>query len=208
MQSAGFTQEDYYAQEALGSAEAAEPMTFVIALEYRLVDEGLEVRMPVSLMEEKGGGFIYRVQLLRSFGAAGADEEGYLVVPDGAGRDHPFQQREAFRRGLHPVHLRHRPDGQYLFTVLENTVPARLPLFGICRENSSVLATIERGATLCYLTADIAGKVNSYNSAYPSFILRRATISCRCSGSRARRLNFRSWKRTCTTKISPCATRC
>ena len=58
------------------------------------------------------------------------------------------------------------------YTILENTTPARLPLFGICREDSSVLATIERGAALCYLTADIAGKYNSYNDCYPTFVLR------------------------------------
>ena len=171
LQEAGFTQEDYYAQMALGSAEAEEPMIFVIALEYRLCDEGLEVRMPVSLMEERGGGYIYRVQLLRTFGAAGADEEGYMVVPDGAGAIIRFNNGKtnaaAYAQYIYGVDLM---DSTY--TVLENITPARLPLFGICREGYSVLATVERGASLCMLTADVAGKYNSYNTVYPSFMVR------------------------------------
>ena len=175
LQSAGFTREDYYAQTALGSAEAAEPMTFVVVLEYRLCDEGLEVSMPVSLMEEHGGGFIYRVQLLRTLGAAGAQEQGYFVVPNGAGAIIRFNNGKtsaaAYTQYLYDID---RMDSTY--TVLENTVPARLPVFGICRETSSVLATVERGASLCLLTADVAGKYNSYNTVYPSFLVRSYDI--------------------------------
>ncbi len=173
--SAGFTQEDYYAQTALGTADAAEPMTFVIVLEYRLCAEGLEVSMPVSLMEEHGGGFIYRVQLLRAFGAADAREQGYFVVPSGAGALIRFNNGKttaaAYAQYLYDID---RMDSTY--TVLENSVPARLPVFGVCRENSSVLATVERGASLCLLTADVAGKYNSYNTIYPSFLIRSYDI--------------------------------
>ena len=175
LQSTGFTQEDYYEQMALSTAEIEEPMSFVIALEYRLCDDGLEVRMPVSLMEEKGGGSISCVQLLRYFGAADAEETGYLVVPDGAGALIEFNNGKtsaaAYSQYIYDINL---IDATY--TVLENTTPARLPLYGICRENSSVLTTIERGASHCYLTADIAGKYNSYNYCYPTFMLRSYDI--------------------------------
>lgn len=171
LRSAGFTEADYYEQTALVSAETEEPMTFVIPLEYRLCDSGVEVSMPVSLMEENGGGYIYRVQLLRTFGAAGTDETGYMVVPDGAGALIDFNNGKttsaAYSQYIYDMDLM---DANY--TKLENAVTARLPLFGICREDSSVLATIEDGATLCYLTADVAGKYNSYNTIYPSFVLR------------------------------------
>jgi len=175
LQAAGFTQEDYYEQMTQGAEETEEEMAFIIALEYRLVDEGLEVKLPVSLMEEKGGGYIYRVQLLRSFGAAGADEEGYIVVPDGAGALIGFNNGKtntaAYTQYIYGIDAL-----EATYTVLENTTPARLPLYGICREDSSILATIERGASLCYLTADIAGKYNSYNYCYPTFLLRSYDI--------------------------------
>ncbi|HPJ02085.1 MAG TPA: DUF5696 domain-containing protein [Candidatus Limiplasma sp.] len=175
LQSAGFTQEDYYEQMQRSAGGAAEPMTFVIALEYRLCDEGLEVKLPVSLMQEKGGGSIYRVQLLRTFGAAGADETGYIVVPDGAGAIIRFNNGKtnasAYSQYIYGIDML-----EATYTILENTTPARLPIYGICRENSSVLATIERGASLCYLTADIAGKYNSYNYCYPTFMLRSYDI--------------------------------
>jgi hypothetical protein len=175
LKAAGFTEEDYYEQMALGAADAAEPMSFVIVLEYRLCDDGLEVKLPVSQMEEKGGGSIYRVQLLRSFGAAGAQEQGYLVVPDGAGALIRFNNGKtsaaAYSQYIYGIDML-----EATYTILENTMTARLPLYGICRENSSILATIERGASLCYLTADVAGKYNNYNDCYPTFMLRSYDI--------------------------------
>ncbi|MBN1777796.1 MAG: hypothetical protein JW811_06695 [Clostridiales bacterium] len=175
LQAAGFTQEDYHTQMAQGAEDSAEAMAFVIALEYRLVDEGLEVKVPVSLMEERGGGSIYRVQLLRSFGAAGADEQGYIVVPDGAGALIGFNNGK-LNAAAYSQYIYNIDPMEATYTILENTTPARLPLFGICRESSSILATVERGAALCYLTADIAGKYNSYNYCYPTFVLRSYDI--------------------------------
>ena len=37
------------------------------------------------MIEENGGGSLYRIRLLGYFAAAGADENGYLVVPNGSG---------------------------------------------------------------------------------------------------------------------------
>lgn len=42
-------------------------------------------------------------------------------------------------------------------------------------EGGSILATIERGATLASLQADVAGRGNSYNYVYPAFTLRGAS---------------------------------
>ena len=69
----------------LAGVEVALPLSFTIALEYRLADDGIEVSVPASMIEENGGGSLYRIRLLGYFGAAGADEEGYLVVPNGSG---------------------------------------------------------------------------------------------------------------------------
>ncbi len=171
LKSAGFTQEDYYQQMALGGETQEEELSFTVALEYRLDGDALKVSVPVSAMKEEGGGKIYRIQLLRSFGAAGTDETGYLVVPNGSGSLIRFNNGKsgtaAYSQYIYGMDL---IDADYLKT--QNTQTARLPLYGICRENSSVLATIERGAPLCYVTADVSGRYNSYNYAYPTFVLR------------------------------------
>ena len=57
-------------------------------------------------------------------------------------------------------------------TQTEYTEKARLGLFGICKEDSSILVTIEDGASLANITAGVSGKFSVYNYVYPSFMLR------------------------------------
>jgi hypothetical protein len=45
----------------------------------------------------------------------------------------------------------------------------KLPLFGLCREDSSILATIEEGKTLASISAVVSGAFNDYNYAYATF---------------------------------------
>lgn len=168
---AGFTEADYVTEMENSGVEGAIPQTFVVAVEYRLTKEGLEVSVPMSLVEEEGGGKIYRIQLLNFFGAASMEEEGYLVVPNGSGSLIYFNNKKTnadeysqYIYGIDPLMAD--------YTVIENMEKARLPLFGICRENSSILTTIEDGQSLAYITAGVAGKINSYNYAYPTFVLR------------------------------------
>ncbi len=151
----------------------AEAIWFRVPVEYRLNEDALEVSVPVKGIEEYGGGSIFRIQLLRYFGAAGADEDGYLVVPNGSGSLIRFNNGKTSAANY----------SQYVYdidplaanyTTTENMDGARLPLFGICREDSSILVTVEEGATTAVINAGVSGAYNSYNYAYPAFVLRVA----------------------------------
>lgn len=171
LQQAGFTPEDYYAMQELGGVETAETLFFTVALDYRLKGDALEVSVPVSLIEEKGGGKIYRIQLLRYMGAAAANETGYFVVPNGSGALINFNNGKTTT----PVYTQYVYGMDPLsadYTVTQNSETVRLPICGICRENSSVLLSVERGASLCYFTADVSGRTNSYNAIQPVFVVR------------------------------------
>ncbi|HKL99420.1 MAG TPA: DUF5696 domain-containing protein, partial [Mobilitalea sp.] len=86
LEDAGFTEDDYYEQmEMAGIEEEKETVSFIIPLEYRLEDDGLLVSIPIGKIQEFGGAKIYRIQMHRYMGAAGQDEEGYMVVPNGSG---------------------------------------------------------------------------------------------------------------------------
>lgn len=144
---------------------------FDVPLEYRLNGERLEVSVPVSGIREYGGGYIYRIQLLRYMGAAHNTEDGYLVVPNGSGSLIRFNNGKTSAANY----------SQYIYdidplaanyTTIENTCSAKLPVFGICREDRSMLVTVERGATTAVITAGISGSYNDYNYAYPTFVLR------------------------------------
>lgn len=170
---AGFTQDMYYEQMEGSGVEGAVPLTFEIPLEYRLTDDCVDVSIPMSAVKENGGGKIYRIQMLRYFGAASDKEDGYMVVPNGCGSLINFNNGKngtnvsSYVQYLYGIDLLNAD-----FTKRENVNNAKIPLFGICRDSSSILTTIEDGASLSYITADVSGKYSSYNNVYPSFVLR------------------------------------
>ena len=168
---AGFTEEDYIEQMALAGVEATLPISFQIPLEYRLVDDYVEVSIPVSGITENGGGSIYKIELLRNFGAAGTNESGYIVVPNGDGSIINFNNGKTtsavynqYIYGIDPL------AADYL--VIEASNNATMPLYALCRESSTILATIEDGASLAAVTAGVSGRVNSYNYVYTTFVVR------------------------------------
>ncbi len=171
LQQAGFTEADYWEMQELGGVETAETMFFTVTVDYRLNGDGLDVSIPTDRIEEKGGGKINRIQLLRFMAAAGTDENGYFVVPDGCGALIRFNNGKTtvpvynqYVYGLDPLSAD--------YTVMQNSENSPFPFYGICRENSTVLVSVERGASLCGFTADVAGRTNSWNVCQPVFVVR------------------------------------
>lgn len=170
-EAAGFTEEDYIREMENSGVDGAVPISFIIPLEYRLNGDAVDVSVPMSAVEENGGGSIFRIQLLRYFGAAGIDEDGYMLVPNGSGSLIYFNNGKTtvenyseYVYGIDPLAAE--------YTVRENTENVKMALFGIFREDSSVFATIEDGASFAYLSAGVSGKINEYNYVYPTFVLR------------------------------------
>lgn len=168
---AGFTEEMYIVEMENSGVEGAVPISFTIPLEYRLHDDAVDVSIPMSGVEENGGGAIFRIQMLRYFGAAGTDENGYLLVPNGSGSIINFNNGKAsadvyseYVYGIDPLAAE--------YTVRENTENVKMALYGIFRENSAVFATIESGASLANIGASVSGKVNEYNNVYATFVMR------------------------------------
>lgn len=170
---AGFTEENYLREMEGSGIEGAVPISFEIPLEYRLVNDGVEATIPMSEVVENGGGSIYRIQMLRYFGAAGTEEDGYMLVPNGSGSLIYFNNGKngtsvanysEYVYGIDPLMAE--------YTVMENTENAKMALFGLFREESAVFATIEDGASLAYISAGVSGKINSYNYVYATFVLR------------------------------------
>ena len=169
----GWTLEDYQEQMEVAGVEVAAQISFKVALDYRLNEDGLDVSIPVSLIEEYGGGSIFRIQLLRSMGAAGLEEDGYMVVPNGSGSIINFNNNKTGAASYSQYVYDIDPLSAN-FTTVENSESAKLPLFGICRDDSSVLVTIEEGESLSLISAGVSGVYNDYNYAYPTFVLRTA----------------------------------
>ncbi len=171
LDSVGFSEADFEEQMAMAGKEMSVPVSFQVPLEYRLEGDHLSVSIPVSGIQENGGASVYRIQVLRNFAAAGTEEAGYIVVPNGDGSIIRFNNGKSLAAnysqyvyGIDPLSAD--------YTVVEKSSNATLALFAMCGEDSTVLATIEDGASLAMITAGVSGKVNSYNYAYASFVLR------------------------------------
>lgn len=66
----GMTKAEYLEMEALAGKEQAETLGFTVTLEWHLGEDNVEAKLPVSAIEERGGGKVYRIQLLPYMAAA------------------------------------------------------------------------------------------------------------------------------------------
>ncbi len=146
------------------------PIYFEIPLEYRLDNDSLVVSIPAKGIKENGG-HLYRIQLLRYMGAGNKAENGYMVVPNGSGSIINFNNGK-LNTSTYAQYVYEIDPMTANYTTTENLNGARLPIFGICRDNRSILAEIEDGATTAMISAEISGKYNDYNYVYPTFIFR------------------------------------
>ena len=171
---AGFTKEDYERELLEARADEDIPVSFEVPVDYTIHDDYLEATVYMKGVVERGGGAIHEIQLLNFFGAAGKDETGYMLVPNGSGSVIYFNNGKGkikagddyseYIYGIDPMVAD--------YTVREITENAKLSLFGIFREKSGILATIESGATLANVSASVSGDINEYNSVYTKFVVR------------------------------------
>ena len=124
LEKAGYTEEDYMVDSEGLLDERDE---FVIPLEYRLVENGLKVSIPTSMMKESGNASIYRIQLLKYMGAQKTTENGYMMVPNGSGSIINFKEGSKSQPGYSQYIYGTDPVMQS-YVVLENYEAARLPV--------------------------------------------------------------------------------
>ncbi|MDE6064178.1 MAG: hypothetical protein K2G20_06300 [Lachnospiraceae bacterium] len=142
-----------------------------VPLEYRLEQDKLVVSIPASGIVEYGDCYLYRIQLLRYMGAAHSSEDGYMVVPNGSGSLIYFNNGKTSADN-YTQYIYDIDPMVSTYTTLENVSSAKLPVFGICRTDRSMLVTVEDGATTALITASVSGSYNDYNYVYPTFVLR------------------------------------
>lgn len=170
---AGYTEEELaFDNEMSGSGLGGEERpSFIITVDYVLDGGDLVVTVPAGRIEENPSGKLAVLELLRYFGAAGMEDEGYMVVPSGSGAlinlnngkisSDPYVQQVY---ALDPVAV------SYYRTQV--TEPVRMPVFGMKRNRDAWFAIIEDGDALASVKADISGRVNSCNYVYSYFTLR------------------------------------
>ncbi|WP_274365101.1 DUF5696 domain-containing protein [Paenibacillus thermotolerans] len=167
LEKAGYTKEDAAwdnEENGLGGAgDAVEAVQFTVPLHYSLQDDQVVVSVPLGEVKYPKSFPIASIGVLKYFGSAGGDKQGYMLVPDGSGA---LIRLNNGKLAAEPLTLPiYGPDGTYVVKekVQENEV-SRLPVFGMKQNDRAFIGIIEDGDALASITADISGRYGSYNS--------------------------------------------
>ena len=173
LEAIGYTYDDYKRDMEEAGAEAVVPNGLTVPLEYRLTADGMEVSVPTTKIEESGDARIYELTVLPFFNAERNDgSDGYFLVPNGSGALINFNNGLMASNSTYSEFVY----GQDLLDVDRTqediTEDVKLPLYGIQKEDSTMLITIDDGETLAQINAMVSGVLNYYNYIYTRYRLR------------------------------------
>lgn len=129
------------------------------------------VSIPRDQVIEAGDYKLFSLIPYPFFGAGGAEDEGYVLVPDGSGALIYFNNN---KQSL-PEYKQRLYGADPSFSVVRQsavTEQAFLPVFGIKRNDAGFLAVVEKGAEYATCRAYVSGQNGPYNGGYFDFQLR------------------------------------
>lgn len=142
---------------------------FTIPVEYTLSGNELKVRIIVDEIEERGNVQICEISLLPYFLSGKYTDSGYVLIPDGSGAVIDFSDVNTSAQSYRQQIYGRNPGTPYYYDE-GNTQSAILPVFGMGRGESAVLAVVDGDEASGYIRADCAGISSSYARAYTSFV--------------------------------------
>lgn len=108
---------------------------------------------------------IASISLLPYFGAGSLEDEGYMVVPDGAGALIYFNNmKQTYQSYNQKVYGKNLSVNQIKNLLCEQS--ATMPIFGIKKNDDAFLAIITEGEYQAEIHADVSRKITSNNTAY------------------------------------------
>ena len=147
---AGYTREQLLEDEETVYGEAKskeeESANFTLTLEYILQDGDFTVNVPVeSIYYNKDKFKLVNLTVLKYFGAASGDEDGFFLLPDGCGAVSEYKASQTGSGSPFEVNL-YGPDAAFQYDAsLNSTQPARIPMFGQQKNKSGYIAIMEEG---------------------------------------------------------------
>ncbi len=158
----GFTYEDYLKNKELyKESNIKEVPAFNVSITYKLDGNNLVVNVPFNEISYRLKYPITQLSVLPYFGAAGPDDEGYMLIPEGGGSIINFNNGKTKQNGYYADCYGWDYAMERKAVITETR--AAYPVFAISYPDSSVLSVIEKGAEYAGITAEIAGKLGSYN---------------------------------------------
>ncbi len=171
LREAGYTYEDYeYDLEfAHAEEEIEDKPVFNVSVIYRLSGNDLVVEVPLEDVKYNLNYPITRLAVLPAFGAGGTADEGFILVPEGGGAIIDFNNGKTSQNNY--FSNVYGWDYASIRRAVVTETRSSFPAFGMAKSGGSFLCLMEEGASWAGVNADIAGKNNSYNTAYSIYTL-------------------------------------
>lgn len=187
LESVGYTAEEAAKDNAENAADdgaGEEKPQFTVPVEYSLDKDQLVVKVAASEIKETKTYPIASMSVLKYFGAAGTDKEGYIFVPDGSGA---LIRLNSKKLSAEPYNLPvYGPDQTYdVKEKIQYNETSRLPVFGLKQNDHAFIGVIESGDALANVTADISGRYESYNSVSSKFQMTAMDFYTLTSGTKS-----------------------
>jgi len=164
----GYTYEDYQDNKLIyKESNIKEVPAFNISVIYKLTANGFEVNIPYEEISYRLKYPITQITTLPYFGAAGKNDDGYIFIPEGGGSLINFNNGKTKQNGYYADFYGWDYANDRKAVITETR--ASFPVFGIAYNDSSFISIIEKGAEYGGVTAEIAGKLGSYNYARADF---------------------------------------
>ncbi len=144
---------------------------FKIPVEYRLTGDRFQVTVCTDEIEEYGEKKIHKISLVPYMVRGTAEEEGYLLLPDGSGAKVDFSYINPYA-SAYSGQIYGKNVGEALYYEEGNTQQVILPVFGADYGDHGILAKVDGNAPAGYIEAECAGRGSSYAHAYAAFVYR------------------------------------
>ena len=160
----GYDGEEYaYDQSRIAGESSLAGAVFNVTLVYRLEGGDLVLCVPYEEIRYTASYPIISMTPLPYFGAAGTDEAGYIMVPEGGGSliryNNGKNTQTAYYSNLYGW------DYGAARTVLINETRSSFPVYAMTGGDEAFLCLLEEGSSLAGINADVSGRSNSYNTA-------------------------------------------
>ncbi len=161
-ESVGYSQEDYDLDQQLvaGTSENTSPV-FNVTVNYRLEGGDLMVEVPYSEIRYRADYPITFLTVLPMFGAAGADQEGFMLIPEGGGALINYNNGKLNQNSYY-ANMYGWDYGTERTEAVSETENA-FPVFGMTRDGGSFICVMEGAPSYGGVQADISMRYNSYN---------------------------------------------
>lgn len=157
-----YSDEDYMKHRELykEKSDKSEP-AFNITMNYKLDGDKLVIDIPYDELLYKHAYPIVQLSVLPYFGAAGTSAEGFMFVPEGSGGIINFNNGKT-RQNSYYADVYGWDYATDRKAVIKETRVA-YPVFGVSEGDSSFISIIDEGKEYAGITAEISGKLGSYN---------------------------------------------